>query len=87
MEVIKAVWGIQPIVDIDSDGFGLNRDRMPDRDHGALSRANIAINDRVNEVPLDNKMKTTLLEDLAYIYGSDSKKFTAKLKEFNLKIH
>lgn len=35
-------------------------------------------------VELTPELKQTLLEDLAYFYGNNSKKFTEKLKEFNL---
>ena len=87
---IKAVYGIQPILDI-QDGisagktvpFGLNRDRTPDNGWSELRSTNMA-SDTIKEVPLDAKMKLILLQDLAYAYGQDSEKFAAKLVKFGL---
>ncbi len=61
--------------------FGLNRDRNPDRDWSELRNTSL---ENAKSVPLTNKLKQILLEDLAYAFGSDSSKFSHKLKEFNL---
>ncbi len=75
--MIKVAHLNQPILDIDEKGFGLNRDRDPDRDWGELRWSK-----EFKEVEITPKLLQTLLEDLAYAYGSDTKKFTEKLKEF-----
>jgi hypothetical protein len=63
--------------------YGLNRDRCPDRDHGQLH--NTALDcDYCKEVELTPELRITLLEDLAYAYGSNTVKFRAKLIEFGL---
>ena len=81
-------WGNQPCLDTtvcDTPGpnlnktYGLNRDRNPDRDWPELRRTDITTGKYVKETP---ELRQTLLEDLAYTYGRDTKKFTEKLKEF-----
>ena len=87
---IKAVYGIQPILDV-QDGisagktvpFRLNRDRIPDNGWPQLRSTNMS-SDVIKEVPLNAKMKLILLQDLAYTYGQNSDKFTAKLVKFGL---
>jgi len=60
---------------------GLNRDRNPDSNWHELRSTILTA---AKEVELTPELKQILLEDIAYVYGNDSKKFTAKLKEFNL---
>lgn len=86
---IKTHWGM-PILDV-SDGvsagettdFGLIRDRQPDNGWGELQRVNIR-SPTIKETELTNELKMILLEDLAYAFGQDSKKFTDKLKDFKI---
>ena len=83
---IKVIQG-EPILDVDNDNFGLHRDRCPDTDWGQLRRSNM--NDEGNmtntkKVELEGEIKTRLLEDLAYAYGNDTKKFHDKLVEFKI---
>lgn len=59
--------------------YGLNRDRNPDRDWSELRHTCMS---KAKEVELTEEMRITLLEDLAYAYGSDTKEFNKKLKEF-----
>ena len=61
--------------------YGLNRDRNPDRDWGELRRTRLT---EAKEVELDERLKLILLEDLAFAFGNDSKKFRDKLYEFKL---
>jgi len=87
---IKVTGQNQPILEI-SDGtsagktvdFGLYRDRFPDRDWGQLNRTNMQLTE-IKEVELTAELKEILIGDLAYCYGTDTKKFISKLKEFNL---
>lgn len=61
--------------------FAVNRDRQPDNGWGELhnSRLETAV-----EMELTPELKQLLLEDLAFAYGQDSKKFIEKLEEFDL---
>lgn len=61
--------------------YGLNRDRNPDTDWGELRSTSM---DSAKKVELTENFKKILLEDLAYAFGSDTNKFSQKLKEFNL---
>lgn len=61
--------------------YGLNRDRNPDSSWSEL-RETILSEGKL--VDLTDDIKIILLEDLAYAYGSDTKLFNQKLKEFNL---
>lgn len=61
--------------------FGLNRDRNPDRDWSELRNTSL---EYAKEVELTPKLKQILIEDLAYTYGSNTSKFSDKMKEFNL---
>jgi hypothetical protein len=88
---ILVIYGKEPILNIQieqSEGpnkgnkYGLHRDRNPDRDWSELRSS--LINDRCKEVELTLALKIILLEDLAYTYGQDTKKFNAKLREFQL---
>ena len=84
MKKVFVIYGKEPILDIDKDGMGLHRDKIPDSGWGELRRTNINMcMDKIKEVDL-NDVKQTLLEDLAFAYGSDSAKFCTKLKEFGL---
>lgn len=83
-------WGNQPCLDTEvcetpgpnlNRVYGLNRDRHPDRDWGELRRSDVTDARHVKETP---ELRLILLEDLAYTYGRDSKKFREKLEEFNL---
>lgn len=67
----------QPVLDINEEGFGLNRDRNPDRDWSELR-----LTRETEEIESTPELRQILLEDLAYAYGSNTKKFTEKLKEF-----
>lgn len=82
---------VEPVLDIKIEEtiglnigkkYGLHRDRTPDTDWNELRLS--YIDKRCKEVELTTELKTILLEDLAYTYGSDSKKFNLKLKEFEL---
>lgn len=84
MKTIKVNYGFQPILHIDEEGMGLNRDRNPDNGWSELRRTRIENNESIKEVELTPKMKQILIEDLAYAYGNDSTKFSKKLKEFEL---
>ena len=79
----------QPILDIDSEGFGLNRNRNPDTDWAELVKTKLDnytnnIKDIDISLTMNLEYKLILLEDLAYTYGKDSMKFRNKLIEFNL---
>lgn len=85
MKTIWTAWnGTEPILDIDEEGFALYRDRDPDAGWGPLRRSKMSKNDHIIQVELTPELKQTLLEDIAFTYGKDSKKFTAKMQEFNL---
>jgi len=80
---IKTIYG-QPVLGIRTEKgveFGLNRDRFPD---SCWDELRITTMERAKEVELTNELKVTLLEDLAYAYGQNSKKFSEKLREFKL---
>jgi predicted NAD-dependent protein-ADP-ribosyltransferase YbiA (DUF1768 family) len=62
--------------------YGLNRDRNPDTDWSELRSS--LMDERCEEVELTPELKTILLEDLAYTYGSDTSTFHKKLVEFGL---
>ena len=91
MNKIKVFPGNQPCLDITMSDitvgpnvgkqYGLNRERDPDRDWGQLRNT---IMDNAKEVDLTPELKQILIEDLAYAYGSESIRFRAKMKEFNL---
>ena len=91
MKKIKVFSGNQPCLDITTSNmtvgpnvgrqYGLNRDRNPDRDWPELRNT---IMDNAKDADLTSELKQILIEDLAYAYGSDSIKFRAKMKEFNL---
>lgn len=88
MNTIKIFYNNQPILsiiecDITGNLYGLNRDRNPDNGWGELRKTIIS---QAKEVELTDELKQILIEDLAYVYGQDSKKFSEKLKEFKLKI-
>ncbi len=86
MKSILVFGNNQPCLDVieekgtkDSIWLGLNRDRSPDSGWDEL-RKTILKNSR--QVNLTKELKVTLLEDLAYAFGQDTKKFNEKLKEF-----
>lgn len=92
MKTILVFNGNQPCLDISTRDvpkntpnygkkFGLNRDRNPDTDWPELRNTSLEC---AKEVEFTDEIKQILLEDLAYIYGSNSSKFSVKLKEFNL---
>lgn len=92
MKKILVFAGNQPCLDISTmdvpkgtpnygKKFGLNRDRNPDRDWSELRSTSI---EYAKEVELTNELKQILLEDLAYTYGSSTRKFASKMKEFDL---
>ncbi len=75
--------------------FGLYRDRFPDRDWPELRWKNLEMDThRITKITSmsdysaflinNQKFPETLLEDLAYTYGNDTKKFTEKIQEFKL---
>lgn len=76
----------QPIIDIDSRKFGLNRDRNPDFGWNELRWSNLEEHN-VQEIDISLTMnldyKIILIEDLAFAYGQSSR-FKQKLIEFNL---
>lgn len=81
-------YGNQPCLDIEvcqtpgpnfNRKYGLNRDRNPDRDWSELRNTDLSIAKVVKDTP---ELRQILLEDLAYTYGRDTKKFSEKLKEF-----
>ena len=73
----------QPIINIEvsaSSGsrFGDNRDRFPDSGWNELRTTNLDFN-KTTVLKLDTKeLKLTVLEDLAYAYGRNTKKFSEK---------
>ena len=83
MKKILVFPGNQPCLDIGTTPigitFGLNRDRTPDASWGELRKTRLYI---AEEVELTPELKLILLEDLAYVYGNNTKEFNAKLKEF-----
>ena len=82
-------YGIEPCLEItEYDGktgpnvgkkYGLRRDRNPDRDWSELRNTCMSISKEVEDT---DELRKILLEDLAYTYGKDTKKFTDKLFEF-----
>ena len=78
MEKILVFKKKQPCLNI-QDGFGLNRDRNPDSDWNELRVTDIK---SAKKTKLTPELKQILLEDLAYVYGNNSKTFREKLKEF-----
>jgi len=81
MKTILVFPGNQPCLEIDEKNMGLNRDRCPDTGWGELRWTTI---NNAKEQELTPKLKHILLEDIAYVYGTESKKFTEKLKKHNL---
>lgn len=83
MKTILVFPGKQPCLGVISNlngiPFGLNRDRNPDANWGELRKTRLDI---AEEVELTPELKITLLEDLAYAFGNNTKEFNAKLKEF-----
>lgn len=83
MKTILVFPGNHPCLDVKiaSNGliYGLNRDRTPDSSWGELRKT---ILDIAEEAELTPELKLTLLEDLAYAFGNNTKEFNAKLKEF-----
>jgi acyl-CoA-binding protein len=80
---IYTIYG-QPVLDINTrehGEFGLNRDRNPDSGWNELHGTTM---EKAKEVELTDELKITLLEDLAFAYGQNSKKFNEKLREFKL---
>ena len=81
---VKVFSGNQPALDTELRGntmMGLNRDRSPDYGWSQCRFSNMT---DAREVELTKELKQILLEDLAYAFGNDTKKFNQKLKEFNL---
>ena len=87
---IYLFYGTQPCLDItickDEEPnynvkYGVNRDRDPDSGWGQMRSTILS---SAKEVELIPELKITLLQDLVFYYGSDSKKFTEKLKEFEI---
>lgn len=61
--------------------YGVNRNRDPDAGWGEVVQTDM---DYCQELDMTPELKLTLLEDLAYVYGSNTKKFRSKLKQFKL---
>lgn len=80
MDKILVFYGNQPCLHI-ADNMGLHRDRNPD--NGWEEMRNTTLNN-VKEVELTPELKQILLEDIAFMWGRTSSRFTNKLKEFNL---
>lgn len=93
---IKTINGM-PILDVnvhEGEGpnkgveFGLIRDRQPDTDWTELRRSRME-GDRVVEIDVldgkNHRLLDTLIEDLAYAYGSETPKFCGKLMEFKIR--
>ena len=59
--------------------YGLHRDRLPDAGWGELRSSLLSGAKVVAETP---ELRQLLLEDLAFAYGRDTKKFAEKLTEF-----
>lgn len=77
----------KPILHIDDDGFGLNRDRNPDNGWGQLVRTRLDSTKITNidiSLVMNIEYKIILLEDLAYVYGNNTNQFRNKLIEFGL---
>ena len=85
MKTIFAVYGTQPILEVDNDGMGLNRDRQPDSGWGELRRTRMGVT-QVKEIDLTQEMKQILLEDLAFAFGDRSDKFMERVLHFELLI-
>lgn len=65
--------------------FAIFRDRFPDSGWGELQQVNLELSaEKIQDSELTEELRITLLADLAYAYGSDTKKFTEKLKDFQL---
>lgn len=84
---ILVKWGKQPILETTIDGtsniqFGLSRDRNPDSGWGTLSNTRILDNKSIEWVEFTPELRGILLEDIAYVYGQYSKKFSEKMIEF-----
>lgn len=89
MKTIKTYMG-QPILEVskgisagEETDFGIFRDRCPDRDWSELQRTNMELN-KIEDSELTPKLKLILLGDLAYAYGSNTRKFEEKVKEYGL---
>lgn len=78
MKTIQVFYSKQPCLNVD-EGFGLNRDRNPDSGWGEVRSTNMSLSKTVVLTP---ELRQTLLEDLAYVYGQNTKIFSEKLKEF-----
>lgn len=90
MKKILTYYG-QPILDVVKGisagkqvDFGVFRDRNPDRDWSELQQVNLTTDRGLKEIELNDVMRKTFIEDLAYAYGRDTKIFGEKIKEFNL---
>ena len=79
----------QPIIHTEASAssgsrFGVNRDRFPDSGWDELRTTNLDFN-KTTVLKLDTKeLKLTVLEDLAYAYGRNTKKFSEKIEEFKI---
>jgi hypothetical protein len=82
---IKVIHNKYPILDIDEDNQALWRVPNPDAGWSELRRTFIRTNKAaISEVELTIVLRKTLLVDLSYAYGNDSKKFIEKLEAFKL---
>jgi hypothetical protein len=86
---IKMYNGRQPILNIEKGisagketDFGVCRDPHPDRGWGEIHSVNMEMAKIVEVDIADEGVLLTLLTDLAYVYGNDSKKFKEELVKY-----
>ena len=80
MVKIKVFYGNEPCI-VEKDGFGVHRDRMPDRGWGELRSGRI---DLATEMDLTPTLTKVLIEDIAYYAGQNSKLFSELMESFGL---
>lgn len=80
----------EPILEITQDisagkptPFGTFRDRFPDAGWSQMQRCNLDISD-TKKVEANEKLLTTFVEDLAYMCGGNTNKFSKIMKEKGL---
>lgn len=80
----------EPILEITKDisagletDFGLHRDRVPDNGWSELRRCNMETTN-LKEVEFNETTSQRLIEDLAFAFGGNTKKFQKRMEEMQL---
>lgn len=90
MKTIKVFPNNEPCLEIRTEtidgpnkgrNYGLHRDRFPDAGWGELRNTDLSYS---KELELTGELRKILIEDIAFAYGNDTKKFSKKMNEFGL---